>query len=213
MSTIQSQIIQLIAQQASIALTKAIQNRSYSSPSPAPGTKSLEQLEQALERIYGSAPLGPTQVETISEGIAQSVITAPADNIATACLACSVGHFSCTVGLLNEIVRFKKEGITSYEVIDRISKCLEEQNALERVDLAPEKIQNLIGWEKKLAQDALDTSRSLRHTLENVQTIEELEELAANTDRFYKNLSREWFTRKIKRDIKKSVAEAKKPAQ
>jgi len=206
----QNQVIQFIAQQASIALTKAVQSKIHTSPSPSPRTESLE---QALERIYGSSELGPTQVKTLSEGIAQAVVTEPADNIATACLGCCVGHFSTTVGLLNEIVRFKKEGITSNEVIDRISKSLEEQNSLERVDLAPEKIQNLIGWEKKLAQEALDQSRSLRHSLENVQTIEELEELAANTDKFYKNLSREWFKRKIKDGIKKSVADAKKPVK
>jgi len=172
-----------------------------------------ESLEQALERIYGPGKLDSEQVKTISEDIAQAVVTAPADNIATACLACSVGHFSTTVGLLNEIVRFKKEGITSNEVIDRISKCLEEQNALERVDLAPEKIQNLKGWERELAQGALDQRRSLRHTLENVQTIEELEELAAETDRYYKNLSREWFTRKITNAIKKPIAEVMKTTQ
>jgi len=205
-----NQIIQFIAQQASNALTKAIQNKSRT---PLSHPLESESLEKALERIYGPKKLSYEQAKNISKDIAQAVITEPSDNIATACLGCSVGHFSTTVGLLNEIVRFKKEGITSNEVIDRISKCLEEQNALERVDLAPVKIQNLIGWEKKLAQDALDQSRSLRHSLENVQTIEELENLAADTDKYYKNLSREWFTHRIKESIKKPIAEAKKPNQ
>lgn len=184
--------MQFIAQQASNALTNAIQKKSKSPGSPL----EAETPEQAFKRIYGT--VSPELKETIKETLKDT-------DIAVACIPCSLGHFSCTVGLLNEIARFKKEGITSNEVIDRISKCLEEQNALERVDLAPVKIQALKGWEKELAEGALSQSRELRHKLENVETIEELEELAAATDTYYKNLSREWFTHRIKESLAKEL--------
>jgi hypothetical protein len=82
-------------------------------------------------------------------------------------------------------------------VLDRIAKAIEEQNALERVDLAPEKMQNLQDWERSLAEEALTKSRELRHSLESIQNIEELESLAADTEEFYKYLNREWTTKRL----------------
>ena len=205
-----NQIIQFIAQQASNALTKSMQNKTHASPTPA---TRVETLEEALERIYPTGKIEPKEAEAISKDITQAIISTTDDSIATACIPCSLGHFSTSVGLLNEAIRFKKDGITSNEILDRIAQVLQEQNALERIDLAPIKIQNLVGWERDLAQGALDQSRSVRHTLENIENIEELAELAANTDRYYRNLSRAWFTHKIKDSIKKPVAEAKKPSQ
>jgi len=95
--------------------------------------------------------------------------------------------------LLNEIARFKKDGITSDEVLDRVAKVQAEQNALERVDLTPENIQALPPWEKELAEDSLSQSRSLRHSLESFTNIEQLNQAAADTSSFYKNLNRRWF--------------------
>ena len=194
-----NQILQFMAQQANNALANAIRKKMNKSPMPPLETESPE---QAFERIYGEEKPVEISPQALKEKIKEELTPA----IAVACIPCSLGHFSTTVGLLNEIVRFKKDGITSNEVIDRISKCLEEQNALERVDLAPVKMQALKGWEKELAQGALEQSRMVRHTLENVENIEEIEELAANTDRYYKNLNREWFTRRIKDKVKEQVS-------
>jgi len=117
----------------------------------------------------------------------------PPARIATACVACAVGHFSTSSGLLKEALRFKGEGMTSQEVLDRIAGALEEQNALEREDLTQEKIQNLPEWEKPIAYEALEQSRQLRHKLETIEGIEELEQLAADTRTYYLRLSREWY--------------------
>ena len=119
--------------------------------------------------------------------------TLPAEAIATACVACAVGHFSTSSGLIKEALRFKGEGITSHEVLDRIAGALEEQNALEREDLTQEKIQNLPQWERPIAEEALTQSRQLRHRLETIQSIDELEQLAADTRTYYLQLSREWY--------------------
>jgi len=113
--------------------------------------------------------------------------------IATACVPCAVGHFSTSAGLLNEAVRFKGEGITSNEVLDRIAKALEEQNTLERVDLTPEKLQRAPEWERGIATEALEQSRKLRHSLEGITSIDELEQAASHTADYYKKLNRQWY--------------------
>ena len=117
--------------------------------------------------------------------------------IATACVVCALGHFSTSAGLLNEAVRFKKEGITSNEILDRIGKVLEEQNALERVDLTPEKIRSAPDWERDIAEEVLQQSRGLRHRLETIESIEELEQVAADTEGYYRRLNREWWKRRF----------------
>lgn len=114
-------------------------------------------------------------------------------DVATACLPCSVGHFSTCAGLLNEATRFKKEGLASHQVMDDVGKCVMELNALERVDLTPEKIQATKGWEQPIVQDALQQSRKLRHRLEKVEDMEELEQIAADTQRYYTELNRQWY--------------------
>ena len=117
--------------------------------------------------------------------------------VATACVPCTLGHFSTTAGLLNEAVRFKGEGITSNEILDRIAKTLQELNTLERVDLTEEKIRNAPDWERDLAEEALQQSRSLRHRLETIRTIEDLGQVAADAEGYYRTLNREWYKRRF----------------
>ncbi|MBA7614698.1 hypothetical protein ES703_21967 [subsurface metagenome] len=140
----------------------------------------------------------------------------PRQAVAIACVPCALGHFSTSAGLLNEVVRFEKEGITSNEVLDRIAKVLEEQNALERVDLTPEKIRDTPKWERELAEEALQQSRSLRHRLETLTTINELKELAADTGGYYRNLNRKWWKLRVtqtgKTEPELTLEDAKKMA-
>jgi len=164
--------------------------------------KMLETLESAPE--VGQLPARPpieapeSQKEASSPPVAtitsEMVETAPEKGgVAIACVPCALGHFSTSAGLLNEAVRFKGEGITSNEILDRIAKVQEEQNSLERVDLIPENIQALPPWEKELAEDALAQSRKLRHSLESFTSIGQVEQAAATTSSFYKELNRKWF--------------------
>lgn len=121
----------------------------------------------------------------------------PDKGIATACVACALGHFSTSAGLLDEAVRFKGEGITSNAVLDRIAKTLQELNALERVDLTPEKLRTAPDWERDIAEEALQQSRGLRHRLETIKGIEDLEAAAADTAGYYRSLHREWWKRRL----------------
>ncbi|MBA7533275.1 hypothetical protein ES705_25510 [subsurface metagenome] len=159
---------------------------------PRDNTKALEEFAATLTAPQ-SAKEAPPEQKT-APTITQEPKTVPRQEaVATACVPCAVGHFSTSAGLLKEAVRFKGEGITSNEILDRIAMALEEQNTLERVDLAPEKIQSSPQWERELGEEALTQSRSLRHRLENLSSIEQLGQAAADSERTYKKLFREWF--------------------
>jgi len=114
-------------------------------------------------------------------------------DISVACVACGIGHFAGAARLLDEAVRFKDDGITSNQVIDDIAGAIGELNALERVDLTPEKLQNTSNWERPIADEALRESRKLRHRLEGIGSMEEIEQAAADTEKYYKKLNRQWY--------------------
>ncbi|MBA7465913.1 hypothetical protein ES707_01085 [subsurface metagenome] len=186
--------------------------------------KTLETLESVtevgqparppIEALESQNPVALAPSATITT---QSAETAPEkEAVATACVPCALGHFSTSTGLLNEAVRFKKDGITSNEIIDRIAKVLEEQNTLERVDLTPEKIRSSPEWERDIAEEALLQSRSLRHRLETIESIDDLEQAAADTEGYYRSLNREWWKRRFaktgKIEPEMTLDEAKKTA-
>jgi len=159
-----------------------------------------EAPEEALERIYSPAkqdeyshsPAPQSEREVVEQPIVESVETEKTE-IEIGCVPCSLGHWSTSAGLLNEAVRFKGKGITSNEVLDRIAKSLAEQNALERVDLSPEKLRTVPEWSRGIAEEALEKSRQLRHRLEGIKTIEQLGDIAADTETYYKKLNRDWY--------------------
>ncbi len=160
--------------------------------------KVADKFDQAAQRFGPPEPTTPTRApESQKESPLPAAIPQPSEGsslarIATACVACAVGHFSTSSGELKEALRFKGEGMTSHEVLDRIAGALEEQNALEREDLTQEKIQRLPEWEKQIAEEALTQSRQLRHRLETIQSVDELEALTADTKRYYIKLFRQW---------------------
>jgi hypothetical protein len=128
-----------------------------------------------------------------------SAIENKASAIATGCVPCALGHVGTCTGLLNESIRFSHspDGLASPEVIDRVGMCLDELNAMERVDLRPEMTSQLTGWEKELVDKTLTESRNLRHRLENLQSIEDLEQAAAITQEKRKEIGRGWFQNKL----------------
>lgn len=119
------------------------------------------------------------------------------EHVKSACVPCAIGHFATSAKLLGEAVRFKKDGMKSPQVLDDIASALGEQNALERIDLTPAKIRILPDWEKDMAQMALDKSRDLRHRLETVKSMEELENIAADTEEFFRMLNRDWASKRM----------------
>ena len=119
------------------------------------------------------------------------------EKIATACVGCAVGHFSACTGALNEAMRFKEGGMSD-EVVDRLNLCLDELNILERKDLTRTQIASLPEWEKTLAEKALKQSRDTRHKIEAVASIEDVDKITVETEKFRRELGREWFKGKLR---------------
>lgn len=172
-------------------------------------TSQPELLEKSLEAIP-SLPSPDLKSEEEREKNVKPVTEHKAKSIASGCIPCSLGHFSTCSGLLNEAMRFAlKEGMSG-EVNDRVNMCVDELNALERVDLRPEMTTNLTGWEKDLAVKTLNTSRSIRHSLEGLDSVEALEKAAADTQANRKEIGREWFQHKtavLPPDLQKKAME------
>lgn len=140
------------------------------------------------------APISPEIPEKSSVNFEKK-----AAEVATGCLPCSIGHLGTCSGLLNEAVRFaKSDGIDADEVIDRVGMCLDELNAMERVDLRPELVANLPEWEKELVDEVLVASRATRHALEELGTVDSLEETAASTQGLRTHIWRAWIKSKMK---------------
>jgi hypothetical protein len=119
-------------------------------------------------------------------------------DIATGCVPCAIGHIGTCSGLLNEAVRFaKSDGMQSTEVIDRVGMCLDELNAMERVDLRPEMVTNLPAWEKELVDMVLKASRATRHLLEDLTSVESLEKAAAATQSLRVLVFREYMKSRV----------------
>ncbi len=134
-----------------------------------------------------------------------------ASGIVAGCVPCAIGHLGTCSGLTNEAVRFAKtDGLESGEVIERVNMCIDELNAMERVDLRPEMIVNLSEWEKELANQALVASRSARHDLEGLSSVNGLERAAANIQTTRTEIGKGWFKERMARmpkEEKKQLAE------
>jgi hypothetical protein len=130
--------------------------------------------------------------------VAKEDITEVATSVKRGCLPCSIGHLTACTGLLNEAMRFaRKDGITSDQVLEDTSGCITELNAMERVDLRPEKIAVLPPWEKELVLEVLDLSKETRLGLESMQTPDDLEKIAANIQPRQVAIYKKWFRNKI----------------
>jgi hypothetical protein len=223
--TLNVQIVSTIIQAGTELLSEFIRNRQPASINQVPDLSSLLEKEVKPEpkpepqqpprrRKTNFGPMeeaGPivVNIQPEQKEIAYQPLSiqneTPKENkaaaIATGCVPCSLGHVGTCSGLLNEATRFARgpKGAADPEVIDRVNMCLDELNSLEREDLRPEKITQLTGWERKLAEDVLMASRQTRHKLEDVSnmTTHGLEEIAGSTQAVRQKIGREWFQNKI----------------
>jgi hypothetical protein len=157
-------------------------------------------LEDAVQKLRASENSGSLEESVSEEARTPSATREKATSIASGCIPCSIGHLGTCSGLLNEAMRFaRKDGVQSEEVINRVNMCLDELNALERVDLRPEMIHDLPDWEKPMAEKALDLSRSLRHDLEQVPDLSILEGISAKTQTTRNEIGKSWFKERFLR--------------
>ena len=213
----ETNVLAIIIQEGSRFLSEFIKNRQSS-----PVIVSTEDSEDSMDNFIQSSELRlkqladlrtPEELEepkklkatpavsiNIQQKSSESIVQpGKAQEIAVGCVPCSMGHFGTCSGLLNESVRFSHggDGVGSPEVIDRVNMCMDELNAMERVDLRPEMITQLSGWEKELAEKVLTESTRARHKLEGLTTAEELEEAASTISTTRKEIGREWFQHKL----------------
>lgn len=100
----------------------------------------------------------------------------------TACKPCTSDHFSTCAGALSEALRFARSGkVSDYEVQRRISLCVDELNIWERIDVSPEVLPRMTPDEKVFVRKWLPRGRELRHDLNEITTLEDLEAVAAKT--------------------------------
>lgn len=145
--------------------------------------------------------------DTIAPETGETTTEEEREKVETGCVPCSIGHLGTCVGVINEAMRFaKKDGLESKEVIDRTNMCLDELNALERVDLRPEMIAGLPTWEKDLANQALSVSRETRHSLESLSNVSELETAAAKLQHARQGIGRAWFKERLAKMPKEEKA-------
>ncbi len=209
-------VLAAVIQEGSRLITEVLRLRKSSAPSlPELTLESIGLKQDALTSAYEQSLLAPLNFEPLpqpkpvyvpggtSEGTYGNVegtyeTALKAKSIESGCVPCALGHFGTCSALLNEAVRFSDKGMDDAEVIDRLNSCLDEFNAMERIDLRPEKIRTLPEWEKKVAEKALKTSRATRHLIEGCRTKEQLVELAGTTQTVRKEIGKEWFQTKIR---------------
>lgn len=162
---------------------------------PRDDVKALEKFADTMTAPVAENKAPPEQ--KTSPTITQEPEMASKESVATACVPCATGHFAGAAKLLNEAFRFRDDGITSNQILDDIAGAIGELNAMERVDLTPEKLQNTSSWERPIADEALRESRKLRHRLESISSMEEIEKAAADAESYYKKLYRQWFKQRF----------------
>jgi len=142
-----------------------------------------DEYEKIIEQVYGSTKTGGSQ--TVKPDISRMVKTVDEIKEGVACLACSKNHISTVSAALNEAMRFaRSDGVKHPEVIHRIGIALDELNIMERIDLASDKIYRLPEEDKEFANWILNQSRELRHLLDGVKTVEDLEYATAVASKF-----------------------------
>lgn len=151
----------------------------------------VEDLEAEFHRIYDKAPPIPQEeVTPVSDKKSEG----------TACIPCTLSHVSACAGELNEAVRFARSSkdLSSDDVVKRINHCMSEIAAAERIDLAPENTEKLPQAEKELAIEAANQLRTVRHDLEWLKSVDDLEKLAAQMANLQHSISKAWFTQRLK---------------
>jgi hypothetical protein len=208
---VNTNILAVLIQEGSRMASEYLKNRGPGVPQVTEANleRFLEESDLRLSKYTGAPEPEIIEVKPVKSAPATQIVnvnvteSVPAEgkamSIEAGCVPCAMGHFGTCSGILNESIRFAhgKEGLASPEVIDRIGMCMDELNAMERVDLRPEMTYQLVGKEKELAERALTESRTIRHALENVRDLPALEAAAAHTQESRKDIGRQWFQNKM----------------
>jgi len=149
-------------------------------------TTTIPTIQDLEERLKGIP--NPKITEQFPQSVLENPVEIPVESVSietgaekgTACNICTMEHFSVTSGALAEALRFaQNEGLNSKEAIKRMRQASQELNMAERIDLAPEEVTKLPEDEKEVAHWALPQSRDLRHSINAIKSVEDLEKASA----------------------------------
>lgn len=166
----------------------------------------VENAEALEDKVAGVATLEHTYAvpeEPYEDSPTEDIVSGTSQISAggKACIPCGGSHFSTTSGMLQESLRFAREGgINHPEVIDRISAAEDELNAFERIDGAAEKVVKLPPGEKELMYDMLKASREMRHMLNDIKDVPSLEKTAAKVQEIKVKFRAKAFKMQIEED-------------
>ena len=161
--------------------------------------KHLERIDTALQKL--------SELESVEakEPSAPTTETKPDEPFhehqkGKACIPCAINHFSTCAGLISdEAIRMAKRGrISKEEIIRRISRCQDQLNAMEREDLAVEKLQALEPWEREIAIYTQTESAKIRHELEGLSSTDDLEPIALRIREIREKIGKDYFTQRLK---------------
>lgn len=170
------QTIALIFQEGGRFITELIRTRPFKRP---------ETVKQQPTAVIEQPP----EVTKTGEGKASSV------EAGVACVPCCNDHFSVCSGLISdEAIRMaRRTGMQNDEIIGRINHCEDQLNAMEREDLSVEKIASLPGWEKEIAIYAQNQGAAIRHKLEGVTSVDDLEDVALQIKEARIKIGKDYF--------------------
>jgi hypothetical protein len=137
-------------------------------------------------------PLGgtpPVTIINVPTEVVEGEVTAPKQiaRQATGCLDCSRAHLSAASGSLSEALRFAREGgIEHPEVQRRINLAEDEITIMERIDLAPDALENSPEPERHVAEEFLPHIRKLRQDLGQISNVDKLQQSAAEASEISK---------------------------
>jgi len=168
----------------------------------------LSSIAETTPTSQQEEPLLHTE-ESVKETKNTSDLTDEKIEGGTACLECSIDHFSTASGLLNEAWRMASDRtLFDKEIQGRIGAARDEMNALERIDLKAANIINLPKKEHGIAMKALADARNLRHIVSGIRNKEGLEKAAAFSLKARENFQSSVFELALEEDrIDKMVPE------
>jgi len=162
----------------------------------------IQEGTKVISEILRSRPLRRRESEYSSVQVIREtsgIQNTESENVeGTACIPCVNGHFSTCSGLISdEALRMARRHGVGDEEISRINKCLDQLNAMEREDLAADKIKELPQWERDLAIYAQNEGADIRHKLENIKSVDDLEVAALQIKSARMKIGQDFFRGKL----------------
>lgn len=183
--------------------------------------RQIERIDKALDRLDQIAATAPesqiggtseekTMVTTTEEP--ETVTVKPQIEKGEACDICSLDHFSVCAKALAEGKRFIKDGKIDDKYLTKAREiCRGELNLMERDDASPAKVMALPPMERKIMNKFTPRSKELRHSLNDIISVDSLIEVGAKAEKISESWENEIFQYQLKRELAKNEIRKERP--